>query len=205
MAAKSQLLARTFDADVREKDAELAEAERVAELESMRRQAEELRAREVEQMGELVGSEFGEEDEERVLSELVVECEGLVQEEAGEVLREMIAAEEAKLGLLPGKQLDGNGDPDLKGEDGLNEHFRLAHSLLALHGQRQGLLSRIVANLAMAGYRSNDAEARERKGMYKKLIEGALMVRGEEVEGLLPEMLRDLEEGGAGGGAGGFS
>ena len=210
MAAKSQLLARTFDAEVREKDAELAEAERVvsvrqAELESMRRQAEELRAREVEQMGELVGSEFGEEDEERVLSELVVECEGLVQEEAGEVLRELIAAEEAKLGLLPGSQLDSDGDPDLKGEDGLNEHFQLARSLLALHGQRQGLLSRIVANLAMAGYRSNDAEARERRGMYKKLIEGALMVRGEEVEGLLPEMLRDLEEGGVGGGAGGFS
>ncbi|KAK1080018.1 Transcription factor mbp1 [Friedmanniomyces endolithicus] len=210
MAAKSQLLARTFDAEVREKDAELAEAERVvsvrqAELESMRRQAEELRAREVEQMGELVGSEFGEEDEERVLSELVVECEGLVQEEAGEVLRELIAAEEDKLGLLPGSQLDSDGDPDLKGEDGLNKHFQLARSLLALHGQRQGLLSRIVANLAMAGYRSNDAEARERRGMYKKLIEGALMVRGEEVEGLLPEMLRDLEEGGVGGGAGGFS
>ncbi|KAK1059485.1 Transcription factor mbp1 [Friedmanniomyces endolithicus] len=210
MAAKSQLLARTFDAEVREKDAELAEAERVvsvrqAELEGMRRQAEELRAREAEQMGELVGGEFGDEDEERVLNELVGECEGLVQEEAGEVLRELIAAEEAKIGRLPGGQLDGDEDPDLKRDGELTEHFQLARSLLALHGQRQGLLSRIVANLAMAGYRSNDAEARERRGMYKKLIEGALMVRGEDVEGLLPEMLRDLEEGGVGRGGGGFS
>ncbi|KAK0283386.1 Transcription factor mbp1 [Friedmanniomyces endolithicus] len=204
MAAKSQLLARTFDAEVREKDAELAEAERVvsvrqAELEGMRRQAEELRVREAEQMGELVGSDFGEEDEERVLGELVVECEGLVQEEAGEVLREMIAAEEAKIGRLTGSQLNSDGDPDPNRDGELTAHFQLARALLALHGQRQGLLSRIVANLAMAGYRSNDAEARERRGMYKKLIEGALMVRGEEVEGLLPEMLRDLEEGGVGG------
>ncbi|TKA68269.1 hypothetical protein B0A55_08527 [Friedmanniomyces simplex] len=223
MASKAQQLAVAFDAEVREKDAELAEAERVAalrqsELESMRRQADELRAREVQQTRE-VGGEMEDDEVDRMLGELRRECEELVEEEARAVLGELVGVEEGKVGSFAednaAVEEDGDADTDAPDEDedkmkkeetALGEQFRLARSLLTLHTQRKTLLHQIVENLALAGYNSSDADARKRRQMYRQLVEGALHVREEEVEGLLPEMLGELEEAagiGAGVGLGG--
>lgn len=74
--SKAKNLAATIDAEIAEKDAELAEAERVAamrrqEIDILKRQAEEIRARDEHIDDEALAQE---------LDELERECEGLLEE-----------------------------------------------------------------------------------------------------------------------------
>ncbi|KAK5683623.1 Transcription factor mbp1 [Elasticomyces elasticus] len=214
LGAKAAQLAAGFDAEVREKDAELAEAGRVAELrrgelEGMRRQIEEWDRKAREQRDEDVGlgMEGADEEMEATLAELVEECETLVNEEEKAALADLIAAEERKLVSLPDSHapssssdidMDGAGDNDRT----VFSQLRLTRELVGLHFQRRQLVGRIVRGLSEVGW-GDEVEGVKRRSMFRELIEGALGVGEQEVEGLLGEIVGELESSGGGGWSGG--
>ncbi|KAK3619161.1 Transcription factor mbp1 [Elasticomyces elasticus] len=212
LGAKAAQLAAGFDAEVREKDAELAEAGRVAELrrgelEGMRRQIEEWDKKAKEQRDEDgLGMEGADEEMEATLAELVKECEGLVEEEERAMLVELIAAEERKLGSPPeSSHISASSSSDVEmGDRGgsadgtVFSQLRLTGELVSLHLSRRSLVGRIVRGLSEVGW-GDEVDGRKRRVMYRELIEGALGVGEQEVEGLLGEIVGELE--GSGGGA----
>jgi hypothetical protein len=67
------------------------------------------------------------------------------------------------------------------------EKMRLGLLLHCAQVQRRELVKEVVANLSVAGMS-------ERQGVYKSLISKAIGEREEDVESMLPEILRELEE-----------
>lgn len=182
---KARTLALSIDTEVAEKEAELAEAERVAaarrqEIELLKRQAEELRAEE-----EHVGSGAVDGDDALLteLEELMQECEGLTAEEQDTALKELILQEEAEAdeNMQNEDLLIGTED------DSLEHRMELVQELHGLVQQRKDLFKTIVQNLSNAGIDEKQHE-------YKRLITGALDVREEDVEGMLPEIVAELED-----------
>ncbi|KAK3618555.1 Transcription factor mbp1 [Elasticomyces elasticus] len=208
LGAKAAQLAAGFDAEVREKDAELAEAGRVAELrkgelEAMRRQIEDWARKEKEQRDEDVGSgmEGADEEMEATLAELVKECETLVDEEDRAALADLITAEERKLVSPPDSHApSSSSDIDMDGGNNdrtIFSQLRLTRELVGLHLQRRELVGRIVRGLSEVGW-GDEVEGVKRRGMFRELIEGALGVGEQEVEGLLGEIVGELESSGGG-------
>lgn len=185
---KAKSLAASLDAEIAEKDAELAEAERVAamrrsEIEQLKRQAEELRIKELEQTA---GGTQSDEQLLNELEELERECEGLTEAEQAFALKELLAAEHAKNTDGDPMQLDGATSSPAE-EVFLREKLALARELATLSRQRKELVKQIVSNLSVAGLG-------DKQGEYKRLITGALGVREEDVEGMLPEIVAELED-----------
>jgi len=184
---KLKALASSIDTEMAEKDAELAEAERVVamrrqEVEALRRQQEELRIREVEQTS---GGIQSDDQLTQELAELERECEGLTQGEQDLALKELLAAESQKATSTTANDLTVNGVSDH--EVVLREKLVLTRQLLEAQRQREDLVKQIVANLSVAGLGDKQNE-------YKRLITGALGVREDDVEGMLPEIVAELEE-----------
>ncbi len=71
--------------------------------------------------------------------------------------------------------------------DDTQEKTRLALLLYRAQLERRQLVREVVANLSVAGMS-------EKQGVYKGLIAKALGEREEDVESMLPEILRELEE-----------
>ncbi|KAF2774182.1 apses-domain-containing protein [Teratosphaeria nubilosa] len=185
--SKTTELAKALDAELAEKDAELAEAERVvairrAEIEAIQKQKEELRVKELEQT-----SGFGAHADEqllRELEELERECHDLTEDEQACAISRLIQTEESK---LPAS--DPSSSPANK-EEALALKFHLTKQLLEVQKERRDLVPAIVQALSKA----NGDEGAERRQQYKRLITGALNVREEDVEGMLPEIVAELEE-----------
>lgn len=181
---KAKMLASSLDDEIAEKDLELLEAERVAEMrrqerDALRKQQEELRATEMEQTS---GGVFSDEQLQRELEDLQEECKILTEEEESLTLRRLMDEEQAKLGHLP-----QTTQSDLDEEATVREKLRIARELIAVHRERAELVQQIVQNLSMAGY-AGDQE------LYRQLISGALGVKQDDVEGVLPEIAAELEE-----------
>lgn len=183
---KAKDLANSIDAEIAEKDAELAEAERVAamrrqEIELLKRQAEELRLKEVEQS---VVGEAGDDELLAELEQLMAECEGLTEDEQDNALRELLNQEEQAVqdSLTHEVNLD-----DAEDGEAANQNLALVRELRDLMQQRKNLFKTIVQNLSVAGLGDKQSE-------YKRLITGALGVREEDVEGMLPEIVAELED-----------
>ena len=183
LLGKAQTLASTIDAEIAEKDAELAEAERVAamrrsEIEALKRQAEELRVRELEQTG---GGEDGDEQLLKELEELMGECEDLTEREQNQELKKLVDRE----------QTHEESSPDEFAMEDEEETFDrkliLVRELHDLTQQRKDLVKTIVQNLSVA-------QPSDKQGNYKRLVTGALGVREEDVEGMLPEIVAELED-----------
>ncbi|KAK5746891.1 Transcription factor mbp1 [Elasticomyces elasticus] len=209
LGAKAAQLAAGFDAEVREKDAELAEAGRVAELrrgelEAMRRQIEDWASKEKDQRDENVGlgMEGPDEEMEATLAELVKECETLVDEEERAALADLITAEERKLVSPPDSHAPSSSSDIDMTDAGDNDRtvfsqLRLTRELVGLHLQRRQLVGRIVRGLSEVGW-GDEVEGVKRRVLYRELIEGALGVGEMEVEGLLGEIVGELESSGGG-------
>ena len=88
-------------------------------------------------------------------------------------------------GLSPTEQSYYN---ELAQEDAVREKLRLARDLVTEQRKRTELISQIVQNLSMAGWGENQDQ-------YKRLISGALGVKPDDVEGVLPDIANELEEG----------
>lgn len=189
VVTKAKALASSLDDEMAERLAEVAEAERVlalrrAEAEAVKRQQEDLLQREQEQMSENVVSDEQLADELRQLEE---ECRGLTEEEANVALKDLMHTET--------RQSTNGRQSSLPEAEETKQQLRLARQLLALSLSRKELMDSVVKNLASAN--AGDDGGTEQQEMYKRLITGALGVREEDVEGMLPEILAELEEGAA--------
>ncbi|KAH9825992.1 apses transcription factor [Teratosphaeria destructans] len=187
MLSKTTELAKALDAELAEKDAELAEAERVvairrAEIEAIQKQKEELRVKELEQT-----SGFGADADAQLirdLEELERECHDLTEDDQAFAISQLIQTEESQ---LPAS--DPSLNPANK-EEALALKLNLSKQLLEVQKERRDLVQAIVQALSKA----NGDEGAERRQQYKRLITGALNVREEDVEGMLPEIVAELEE-----------
>jgi hypothetical protein len=185
--SKAKDLASSIDAEIAEKDAELAEAERVAalrrqEIDALKRQAEELRQKEAE-----AASRGDGRDEELLaeLQELIAECEGLTEDEQDLALKELLSEEERALENAPHDDI--MMDDDDEEDNSVNHKMMLVRELQDLMQQRKNLFKTIVQNLSVAGLG-------DKQGEYKRLITGALGVKEEDVENMLPEIVAELED-----------
>ncbi|KAI7363561.1 apses transcription factor [Hortaea werneckii] len=190
---KTRALAQQLEAELAEKEAELAEAERLVQLrksesDALRKQAEELRVKELEQTS---GGSKRDEDLIRELEALERECEGWVVEEEKLALADLLEAERARLPPTPPAPSSTSPPRDPAADEAtLHEKLRLSRQLLEATRQRREHIARIVHYLGLA----DDGEALKRQDQYKRLITGALGVREEDVEGMLPEIVGELEE-----------
>ncbi|KAK5114156.1 hypothetical protein LTR62_002726 [Meristemomyces frigidus] len=205
---KTRSLAAALDAELEERDAEVAEAERVValrktEIEGMIRQDTELRAKEVALGDEELGG-----NSELDLEAVIEECAFLIEKDEAANLADLIRSEErnAASSPLPSSSLSD----DLDDPESAATQLALARHLSSLQTQRRELIKQIVSNLALANYlpalegKSGGEASRDKQQAYRRLITGALGVREEDVEALLPEMLEELEESrGLSGGLGG--
>lgn len=179
--SKAKALASKIDEEIDEKNAELAEAERVAamrrsELEQLKREQERLLQRDLEQTS---GGMESDEQLEKELAELERECEGLAEAEEGQKLKDLLNTEF--------NSLNGLMDDVSDHETLLREKLSLARTLVDLQHKRASLIKEITANLSVAGLG-------DKQDQYKRLITGALGVREEDVEGMLPDIVNELED-----------
>ena len=184
LTAKIRSLASAIDAELVEKDAELAEAQRVvnmrqAEIEHLQRQADDLRVKELEQTS---GGTESEEDLQSQLDTVESECIAVLE---AEQRRNLDALYQSPISDIP----SGPPDDSLDQEALLHVQLGYARDILTMTDERKELVKEVAGHLGRAGL----GEGKQQQ--YKRLITGALGVRDEELEGLLPEIVEELEMG----------
>ncbi|KAJ4987635.1 Cell division cycle-related protein res1/sct1 [Stagonosporopsis vannaccii] len=172
---KCEELALAYEHELQEKEAESFDASRVvkrrqAELEAVRKQVSEL-----ENRGLDLDNEALDAAQEAELLTLVADAESLLEIEQKAELRRLLSESKAH----PSQQNSSADDP--------SEKMRLSLLLYRAQLERRELVRAVVANLSVAGMS-------EKQGVYKGLIAKALGEREEDVESMLPEILRELEE-----------
>lgn len=177
LLTKSEKLASAYDAEMAERENEEREAEHIyrarkEEIEALKRQSMELALRDVED---------GEDERQQTeLDNLIKEVEGLVEEEQGKVLRGLVERNMNGNAGNATMQLDG-------GPEGAHDKLSLVRALRERQQERVRLVREVVLHHSLAGMG-------EKQAQYKRLITGALGVREEDVEGMLPEILAELED-----------
>ncbi|KAF2740234.1 apses-domain-containing protein [Polyplosphaeria fusca] len=172
---KCKELAEAYEAELREKEAESVDAQRVvkarqADIEAIRKQVAEMVAMD---RGLQNGTMEDEADrmQEEELRMLVEEAESLLEIEQRGELRQLCLQ---------------TPQPATSPVD-LNEKMRFALLLHCAQVERRDLVHEVVSNLSVAGMG-------EKQGVYKSLIAKALGEREDEIESMLPEILKELEE-----------
>jgi transcription factor MBP1 len=174
---KCEELAAAYEAELQEKEAELFDAERVvkrrqAELEAVRKQVGELQGLSNGVYGDVKHDE-GDVEQEAELQMLVEEAESLLEIEQKAELRRLCSS----------TAQTGQTNSPVEG----SEKMRLALLLYRAQVERRELVQAVVGNLSVAGMS-------EKQGVYKGLIAKALGEREEDIEPMLPEILKELEE-----------
>jgi transcription factor MBP1 len=174
---KCEELAAAYEAELQEKEAESLDAERVvkkrqAELEAIKKQVAELGGLSSGLNIDL-GDDEAEHEQEEELRRLVEEAESLLEIE-----------QKAELGRLCASTTQPNAS---KSPVDVNETKRLVLLLHRAQMERQELVQEVVGNLSVAGMG-------EKQGLYKSLIAKALGEREDDIESMLPDILRELEE-----------
>ena len=172
---KCEELALAYEHELAEKEAESFDASRVvkrrqAELEAVRKQVSELENPERD-----LDDEDIDRQQELELRRLVEEAESLLEVEQKAELRRLLSR-------TPMNAANQNSN-----SEDLGEKMRLSVLLYRAQVERRDLVRAVVANLSVAGMS-------EKQGVYKGLIAKALGEREEDVESMLPEILRELEE-----------
>lgn len=201
IVGKCEQLAAAYEADLEEKEAERADAERVVR----KRQVEVEATR--KEIDELIGIDVYEDTEDALelqLGALTAESESLLELEQRSALQRLIAEEEARIPQFHSHHHNHHPPPphhhhsqhphDLQhfaneAEDEVEEEKKMevAMALQRAQQQRRALAAELVQNQSVAGMG-------ERQGEYKRLITGALGIKDEDVENMLPDILSELEE-----------
>ncbi|KAF2743408.1 apses-domain-containing protein [Sporormia fimetaria CBS 119925] len=173
---KCERLAMAFEAELSEKQAEAQEAERVitmrkAELAAITRQTNEVINTAKNNHIDL-NDDQAIKAQEHELRELVAEAESLLEIEQKAELRRLCAS-------IP--------EQPTNAPDDLAEKLRLSVLLWRAQVERRELVREVVANLAVAGMS-------EKQGVYKALISKAIGGSEEDVEEILADILKELEE-----------
>ena len=200
---KCRQFALALEADVEIKEQEALEAERVArkraaELDSLKRQAADLGPLELEASDP--GLAMNDEREEKELRLLIEEAEALLEIESGEELR-ILAGSSSQHRLTNGdpslatggennvEQLPGSMGPPAAATNGVSgvDMNAMTQKLVVAQRDRQRLVRDSVKSMSVAGLG-------EKQGDYKRLLRAALGVKDAEVEGMLNEVLKELEQ-----------
>lgn len=182
--SKGKELAANIDAEIAEKDAEVAEAKRVlamreAEAAALKKQQEDLQAKELEQTG---GGAQNDEELEVELRSLEQEVQDLVETEQATALKEELTRETTKLSSTP----DGKQDLD-NTETKARISFDLSRRILEAKRDRVKWTQQIVQNMSLAGLGDKQDD-------YRRLIGGALNLEEDQIAEVLPEIVLELEE-----------
>ena len=174
---KCEELAQAYEHELQEKEAESFDASRVvkrrqAELEALRKQVSEL-----ENGTENLDDGTIDAALEKELAALVADAESLLEMEQKAALRRLLASSAS---AHPPSEQNSKSDDE-------GEKLRLSVLLYVAQKERRELVRAVVRNLSVAGMS-------ERQGVYKGLIAKALGEREEDVENMLPEILRELED-----------
>jgi transcription factor MBP1 len=190
LTAKCRSLASAYEAEFSEKETEALENEQVvrkraAEIDALARQAREVQAHWDAVIGE-VGSDIEDVEREREEAEVkALEAEAISLLEAEQ--RDQLRVQQTSH-MRPTPQSSSSSQQGANGTvDNAERRTGLAANLVRAQEERRRLTVEIVRSMAVAGLG-------ERFGDYKRLIHGALGVREEELEGLLDEILGQLEE-----------
>jgi transcription factor MBP1 len=178
MMDRCKQLALAYEAEFDAKAEEETEIERVmrkrvGEVESLKRAIADMKPME-DQLNSL--DPEAEALEEAELRHLEAEAEAILEWENREDLRSQVSR--ANKLAPPPLPTHGNGISDQNG---------LANKLKVAMLERQKLIRDIVRGMSTAGLG-------EKQEGYKRLIRGAIGVRENEIEGMLDEVLRELEE-----------
>jgi transcription factor MBP1 len=181
LLSKSEKLAAAFDAEIGERAADVAEAERVvqvrtAEIELLKKQAMTL-------------AMSDQEDEydarlQRQLANLTAQCESLIEDEQADDLG--LLAHQFSQQYRQHQQDDEMMDSGSSLNDGL-EKLGLLLKIKRYRDKRVRLVKEVVENQSKAGMGERQAE-------YRRLITGALGIREEDVDAMLPDIVSELEE-----------
>ncbi|KAF2758303.1 apses-domain-containing protein [Pseudovirgaria hyperparasitica] len=174
---KCEQLAAAYEAELEEKEVDLADAERVvqkrqAEIDALRQQTSELENIMVDHSMELEASQ------EEELNRLIRDSEALLELEQKSALRKEIAHAEQRARTSEQRADDASS---------LRERFELAILLHRAQEERRGLVKDMVCGLSAVGMG-------ERTSEYKRLLTGALGVKEDDLEAMVPEILGELEE-----------
>lgn len=187
ITSRAEALAAALEAELAERELETQEAERLLEqrkqeMEVLRRKSQALRAR----LGDVDPDDTTfDETQRQELETLIHESERLLELEQATDLRNAVQDEESKMSSTSGVGNDND----------VNEKLQLAQALQAQQVERRKLVSEVVTAQSLA---SNTKAEGSKYDMYKRLIGSALGVPSHEVEEVLPEILKSLEENGAG-------
>lgn len=174
---KCEELALAYEHELQEKEAESFDASRVvarrqADLEALRKAVSELESRGLDLDNESIDAQ-----QESELAMLTQDAISLLETEQKAELRRLLSA------IPPPSAAQQNSSADDPAEK-----LRLSLLLYRAQLERRQLVRAVVANLSTAGMS-------EKQGVYKGLIAKALGEREDDVEAMLPEILRELEEG----------
>ena len=184
LKSKADQLAVHLESEIEEKEAERLEAEQVAaersaQIEMLHQQLDELTAKDLE-----LAEDDAEDDDamSRKLQALMQEYETLMQEDEDAELKEILSQEEQTSSDSPPDDMLLDDD-----EEQVTQKLPLVQELHELVEQRKVLFTAIVQALSNAGMS-------DKQTGYKRLLTGALGVREEDVEGMLPEIVAELED-----------
>ncbi|KAI9812903.1 MAG: hypothetical protein M1827_004421 [Pycnora praestabilis] len=173
---KSLKLASAFDNELEEKEIDYAEAQRL--LKNMDQDIQVIRKKTVAHITH-------EEDDVLDLSEdcatLIRDNENLLEQSQHSELHHLVRAEESKTSPIMYHQ------QNISQEDQIREKLQLATSLHHEQLQRRALVRDVVRKSAVAGMGENH-------NIYRRLISRALNVKEEDVENVLPEIVKELED-----------
>ena len=164
-----------------ERETDIAEAERVVQL-----RTHEIEALKKSSMALAMSDQEDEYDGRlaRQLAGLVKQCESVIEDEQREELSSL-------LHQISSSQQSQDHDMDTsyhQTDEGM-EKLQLLLEVKRLKMQRQYLVKEVVAMQSEAGMGDRQKE-------YRRLIVGALGVRDEDVDAMVPEIVGELEEWG---------
>ena len=173
ITSRAEALAAALEAELAERELEAREGERL--LEQRRQEIDVLRKQSMALAAMDADDEY-DEQQRRELNDLIRESKALVEIEQTEELRKLLGHAASNLPVTEGGI---STDDD-------TEKLRLAREIATQQTARTALVADVVVAQSLAG-------VGERQEVYKRLITGALGVKAEDVEALLPDMIAELE------------
>ncbi len=180
--SKFQDLARSFDEELREREADEKESRRIL-AQSAKELAEVQRA--TTELGVVEDDSAGARNEQNQLQHAKTRVISLVEQGQSILISASVADKGNQMNGLPNGDSESGQDPE--------ELIKLLEELREEQTKRQKLVQDYASALA-------DRGVGEKADVYRRLTAKCLGMREQEVDGQLDELLRCLEEDGEGGG-----
>ena len=182
IASRTEALANAMETELLQREQEASDGEVL--LKHRREEIAELH-RKIADLGEELSDGTDDAAEISQLQQLLERATKLVETEQKHELQERTRVEAAKTKATQSATA-GN-----EAVDDRSEKLRLAHELQRQQASHTDLCTELAIAQSAAEARRDD----DRQDIYKRLITGALGVKAEDVEQMLPDILAELEDG----------